>query len=290
VADELAARTIGAKPLADGLCTVHKAAPAFDFYWRSACAPVLHAGFLPPLSDGFGQFVKASSIAEKMEKHLQEQLANGKADPYDTHPPLKERIAAVAGLPAGPDQGEDLPAVSLLEAVPVLERELMAQVAGADAAAKLKAIDWGEVGSQVYVPQWTELVRLNAKGLKGLTPEALGKKALNLRLFGNTLVDYSQEAPDDAHAENLANAVAGAALILLLLQRGGRLDIAPGDDISATLGGHLVKPFAFLWALKTGELTADDWTKQCAELGIAGMDLGTVAPAIAVSTSPKLEG
>jgi Zn-dependent protease with chaperone function len=290
VADELAARTVGAKPLADGLCHVHKVAPAFDFYWRSECAPVLHAGFLPPLSDGFGQFVSAGSIAEKMDKHLQEQLTNGKADPYDTHPPLKDRIAAVASLPAGPDLAEDLPAVSLLEAVPVLERALMVQVAGAEQAAKLKAIDWGEVGPQVYVPQWTRLVQLNANGLKGVTPESLGKVTCDLKSFGKTLLDYSQETPDDANAENLANAVAGAAVNLLLIQRGGRLDTAPGNEVSVTLGGHLVKPFALLPALKSGGITADDWTKQCAELGIAGMDLGEVVPAAANGANQKSEG
>jgi hypothetical protein len=251
---------------------------------------VLHAGFLPPLSDGFGQFVKASRIAEKMDQHLQEQLTTGKADPYDTHPPLKDRIAAVAGLPAGPDLSEDLPALSLLEAVPVLERELMVHVAGAAEAAKLKAIDWGEVGAQVYLPQWTQLVQLNANGLKGVTPESFGKMASNLRSFGRTLLDYAQETPDDANAENLANAVAGAALTLLLLQCGGRLETAPGNDISATLRGHLVKPFSLLPSLKDGRITADDWTKQCVELGIAGMNLGQVAPAAAVSANQERQG
>jgi len=32
----------------------------------------------------------------------------------------------------------------------------------------------------------------------------------------------------------------------------------------------------FLPALKNGGITAGDWTKQCAELGIAGMDLAEV--------------
>jgi Zn-dependent protease with chaperone function len=156
VADELAARTVGAKPLADGLRSIHKVAPAYDYYWRSECAPVLNAGFLPPLADGFARFASVGAMAEKMDKHLEEQLTNGKADPYDTHPPLKERIAAVASLPAGPDLGEDLPAVSLLEDVPALERALISQMAGTEKAAKLKPIHWQEVGAEVYVPQWTK--------------------------------------------------------------------------------------------------------------------------------------
>jgi Zn-dependent protease with chaperone function len=278
VADDLAARTVGSKPLTDGLCNVHKVAPAFNYYWHNECAPVLHAGFLPPLSEGFHQFVKSGGIAEKMDKHLEEQLANGKADPYDTHPPLKDRIAAVSCLPPGPALPEDLPAASLLEDVPTLERELMVQVAGAEQVAKLKAIGWGDVGSQVYVPQWTQLVRLNAAKLKGVTPESLSKVATDLKNVGKSLVGYSRETPDDKNAENLANAVAGAALILLLVHRGGQLNTAPGDIVSVTLKGHQVKPFLLLQALKTGETMAEAWEKQCVELDITGVDMSTVAP------------
>jgi hypothetical protein len=42
VADELAARTVGAKPLTEGLPNVRKVAPAFDYYWRSECTPVFN--------------------------------------------------------------------------------------------------------------------------------------------------------------------------------------------------------------------------------------------------------
>jgi len=279
VADELAARTIGAKPLADGLRLIHKVAPAFDYYWRSECAPVLHAGFLPPLTDGFSQFVTAGSIVEKMDKDLEEQLAGGKANPYDTHPPLKDRIAAVAGLPPGPDLAEDLPAVSLLQDVPALECDLILQVAGAEQVAKLKSIAWEEVGTKVYLPQWEKLVQLNNARLQGVTPEFLAKLAGNLKTFGKSLLNLSKETPDDWNAENFGGAVLGAALNLLLLQRGGQLDVAPGHEITVTLNEHPVQPFVLLAALKNGEITAEAWTRQCGELGIEGVDLGAVAPA-----------
>lgn len=129
IADELAARTLGAKPLADGLCSVHRVAPAIDYYWLNECGPVLSAGFLPPLADGF-DIVRARHISERMDKHLQVQLSDGHADPYDTHPPLRNRIAAIGHLPHGPTPEQDLPAASLLENVPALEKELLAKLAG----------------------------------------------------------------------------------------------------------------------------------------------------------------
>jgi Zn-dependent protease with chaperone function len=281
VADELAARTVGAKPLSDGLRSVHKVAAAFDYYWRSECVPVFNAGFLPPLADGFEQFIRSEHIADTMDKDLEEQLAFAKADPYDTHPPLKDRIAAVAGLPEGPALSEDLPAVSLLEDVAALERALMVEMAGADKAGNLKPILWGEVGSRVYIPLWTQLVQLNTSGLKGVTPESLGKVAADLKAFGKSLLDIARQPPGDEYAEGLANAVAGAALNLLLIERGGQLDITPGHDISVKLEDVEVKPFEVLLALKNGKMTALTWAARCDELGIAGIELvAAVRPAV----------
>jgi Zn-dependent protease with chaperone function len=274
IADELAARTVGARPLKDGLCKVHKVALAFDYYWRSECAPVFNAGFLPPLADGFDEFIRAGHIADSMNRSLEAQLAEGKADPYDTHPPLRERIAAIARLPEGPAQSQELPAVSLLEDVSALERELLAQLAGADKAAQLEPIVWGEVGARVYIPLWTRLVRFNASRLKGLTPDSLSNVAANLKAFGKTLVDPSNETPDDENAAALADAVAGAALALLLVGRGGELDVALGHEVMVNVGGTQVRPFGLLLALSNGTMPTHTWATRCVELGIAGLELG----------------
>ena len=278
IADELAARTMGAKPLVDGLCSVHRVAPAFDYYWRNECAPVLSAGFLPPLADGFDQFVRARHISESMDKQLEVQLSGGHTDPYDTHPPLRDRIAAIAHLPHGAAQGQELPAASLLEDLPGLEKELLAKLAGADNAARLTQIVWDEVGACVYVPQWARLVGLNASRLKGVTPESLGSVAANLKAFGKSLVDSSNEQPDDENAEALANAVVGAAMALLLIRRGGQVDIAPGQEVSVNFGAYSLKPFGLLPILKNDGTATDTWIAQCSEVGIAGIELTTVAP------------
>jgi Zn-dependent protease with chaperone function len=288
IADELAARTVGAKPLADGLRSVHKFGPAFDFYWRNECGPVFTAGFLPPLADGFGQFVRSTPIAESMNKHLEEQLASGRADPYDTHPPLKDRIEALAGLPEGAALPDDPPAVSLLEDVPALERELLAHFVGADKVANMKPIVWGDVGSRVYIPQWTQLAQLNAPRLAGVTPESLSRVAADLRAFGKTLIDHhSKPAPDDVAGVTLANAVVGSALAVLLIARGGRLDITPGRDTSIRIGAHDVTPFSVMPALRNGSMAGEAWAARCAELGIAGADLGAVVATEDGGRTPK---
>jgi heat shock protein HtpX len=276
VADALAARTVGAKPLADGLRTIHKVAPAFDYFWRSEYAPAVQSGFFPPLSEGFGNYVSAKNISEKMDQHLKDQLSRGEANPYDTHPSLKDRLAAVAGLPEGAALSEDLPAVTLLEDVPALERALMIKIAGAETAAKLKPIVWSEIGAQVYVPRWTKLAQLNSVALKSVTAGSLGTLASDLKSFGATLVDFSQRHPKDENAEGLAIAVIGAALSLLLLERRGRLDATLGAEVFITFGAVSVRPFSLLPALKNGQIKAEDWLKQCGELGIAETNLNVI--------------
>jgi hypothetical protein len=262
----------------EGLHAVHKVGPAYAFYWHQECAPVLGAGFLPPLADGFDQFVRSRPIAERVDQNLKEELASGVADPYDTHPSLKDRVAALAKLPQGESQQPwDVPAASLLEDVPALERALMAQMAGAEGA-RLTQIPWNDVGARVYIPQWTRLVAAHAAGLKGLTAGSLPGVAGDVKGLGKALRGLSNAPSDEAQAEGLASAVVGAALLLLLVGRGGRLSVIPGEDFFVTLAsGHEVKPFTVLPGLKSGAITAEAWAQLCTELGIGGADLGEVA-------------
>jgi heat shock protein HtpX len=279
MADELAARAVGSKPLIDGLRTVHGVGPAFQAYWANECSPVLGAGFLPPLTEGFEQFVRSSTISEIVAKALDAEMKEGKADPYDTHPPLKERIAAVANLPPGNLAATDPPASSLLEDVLALEAQLLATLAGAEQAGKLQRIGWSDVGTRVYVPQWASLVKANPAALSGLTPESLPKWAGDLKTLGQRCVHIGGQKVEEEDAEGMAGAVVGAALAMLLVSRGGKADTEPGKPIWVVWEGRRFEPFNVLKALAAGRISAADWQRQCAELAIADTDLGTVATA-----------
>jgi len=279
VADELAARAIGSQPLIGGLRTIHGVAPAFDAYWINECAPVLNAGFRPPLAEGFRQFVQVGKIAEAIGKQIDEELKSGKADPYDTHPPLKERIAAVEHLPAGDISRDDPPATTLLADVPALENQLLATLVNPDAAGKLKPIDWREVCARVYLPQWTALLKANPDVLSGVTPESLPQLAADAKTFGKRCKDHAGEKPDDEHAEDLAGAVVGAALSVLLASRGAKADAMPGQPITVTVGSTTIEPLTVLRSLAQGSLSAEAWQRQCNEFVIQGMDLGKIPAA-----------
>ena len=277
VADELAARTVGAKPLADGLRTVHGTGMAFNAYWRQECAPVLHAGFRPPLVEGFSHFIRVDEIAQAINKHVDETLQNGKGNPYDTHPPLKDRLAAVASLPPGEIPANDPPAISLLKDIPALESELLSRIAGPEAAQKLKPVLWKDVGTHVWLTQWKQLVKANAAALKGITPESLPRIAGDAKQFGLKLVDLNGMGPADGRATAFAGFVLGAAFTVLLLENGASIDTTPGNAPTLTKGETTIEPFGVVNSLAAGKITAETWTQQCAALGITGSNLGIVA-------------
>lgn len=279
VADELAARTVGSQALIGGLRTIHGVAPAFNSYWFQECAPVLNAGYRPPFTEGFQRFVQANSIAQLINRRLDEELKSGKVDPYDTHPPLKERIAAVEQLPHCSFASDDPPATTLLTDLPGVERLIVDALMKPGFAAKLKPIDWDEVSSHVYLPQWSALVQANHSALSGVTPESLPQLAANLKTFASRVRTPDGQTPNNDQNEGLANAVIGAALTVLLVSRGGKACALPGEAVAVTAGSTTIEPFAVLRSLADARLAANVWQGLCTELGINGVDLGKTTKA-----------
>ncbi len=173
VADELAARVVGAKPLADGLRTTRGVAPAFQAFWQTEVAPVLDAGYRPPLVKGFGLFTGASFVTEAMQRTVEQEMASAETNPYDTHPSMRERIAALQALPPGPGADDDTPALSLLQDVPGLERKLLIHLFGESKVRKWKLVEWQDVGVTVYVSFWKKYIRDYLTALTGVTPGEL---------------------------------------------------------------------------------------------------------------------
>lgn len=279
VADEVAARCVGSQPLITGLRAIHGTASAFPSYWRDECLPVLQAGFHPPLADGFNRFVNASPVADAIKAGLDKELKTGKADPYDTHPALKDRIAAVEHLPAGNVREPDAPALSLLGDVPALEKSLLCVLAGLETAGKLKPIDWADACEMVYLPQWIKLAKANAAALIGIPPESLPGRASEFKAFGKRFVYSSGQAVEEENSAGLAGAVIGAALVIAIANRGGTINAGLGETVSVSLGSLTVAPFGVMQLLASGKLSAEAWQRQAEQLGIIGIDLGKAAAA-----------
>ena len=120
-----------------------------------------------------------SVSAERCDRRSRREEAEGESNPYDTHPPLRERVAALKSLPQGSD-GDTRPAVSLLGDPQRWERRLLASAINEDWARSLTPVAWDKVVETVYVPMWRQAVKENAKNLAGTLvsrPSFAGKLA-----------------------------------------------------------------------------------------------------------------
>ena len=276
-ADALAARTVGARPLMDGLRKIHGAALAMGAYLSTEVSPVLSAGFLPPFADGFERFMSSEPINRSVSGEVDRVMKEAKSNPYDTHPPLPERIAALQGLPAGEPPHEDPPAFTLVAEIQALERQLLAPIAERNAIRDLKPIRWEEVGERVYLPQWAEVVRGKAEHFGSLTVSTLPAKAHDVALaIGRDVAPAGAVFPDEDLIRRGAWFIA-AVLALALARSGWSIRALVGEPILLTRGSDTVDTFASASALASGQMTAETWQRQCAELAIADFPLGAPA-------------
>src|SRR5436190_7586941 len=174
VADALAAHLAGARTQIETLKAVHGGAVAFNVFWAEELMPVLNAGYRPPITDGFNRFLKGTYVKDAVKESVAAEIREGKTDPYDSHPSLQERIAAVEHLPPGePEPESDPPAISLLDNVPDLEVKLLTALASEEDVRALQSVTWDKVTAQAHLPRWQQLTREYAPQLAGITPPML---------------------------------------------------------------------------------------------------------------------
>jgi hypothetical protein len=268
MADVLAARIAGAAALAGGLRAVHGAALAFQPYWAGEVDPVLNAGFLPPLAGGFARFVAQPGIAEGIRSAVDAEASEGKHDPYDTHPSLRDRLVALGPAADRPQPADEPAALSLIDDVAGLEAQLLAALAGDEAVRRLQPLAWDDVAARVYVPRWEKFVLDHGKPLAGLTPLSL--PALDWDALGRRLAAAVGE--DAAEAKGIAEFAVGSALAVALVRRGFTVDASPGGTVVLQRGDVRVEPFGVRAGLGA-DAGAAAWTALCAQAGIADVDL-----------------
>lgn len=280
-ADQLAAQVAGARPLAEGLKKIHAMGPAFGYYWSNEVIPVLRAGFVPPLGAGFERFV-SGEIGRKALTAARERSTGETGDVFDTHPPLRDRLQALDGLPPGATPPDDHLAIVLLTDPQKLEPELIVALAPPDAK-RLAPIAWGEVGERVYQPRWQEEATGAAAHVGALSVAALAERASPLaETLGRKLLADGEVAPGELRLFRGTFAL-GAALAAALSEAGWTTETPPGEPVRLEGARGSLDPFATVQALVKGEIGPEDWAEQCARLGIAEIVMLGAAPSPAPS-------
>jgi hypothetical protein len=282
LADALAARVAGALALGSGLRAGHAAGLVFPMYLHADVGPVVTAGYLPPLAAGFSQVLERPEISRKLEEAVDQEYKEGKPDPYDTHPPLRERLAALGVTPSGPALPAGERALSLLDGLPTLERDLATAWANRTVTEQpsalnrgrvtsLTSLTWDEVGTRISLPAWRGFVKQFSSRLAALTPAAL--PTFDWAELGWKLAPHGT----GEEASRAADTVVGVAVGLALVRMGYVLVSHPGGVRALVRGDERVEVFALRERLARSAQEAEAWLAFCERAGIAALDLGVVA-------------
>ncbi|MBL9174116.1 MAG: M48 family metalloprotease [Verrucomicrobiales bacterium] len=282
-ADALASRIVGPAQVAAGLRVIHQTAPAYEEFLRREYLPVMGAGFLPPLAEGFQHFVHVGEGSAIRSPGTGGEPEPETSDPFDSHPSLPERLAALGPIPTGAALDEGPPAASLLDDLPELESKLLSAAFPECGTGHPEPISWQEVGTRVYAPHWRRLVDANRDALKTLDLSDLPWIARNPNDLARRLRGPDGHAlEEDAWEAGVAYAI-GAAVSLNLLERGWSLETYPGRPERMFSPQGELQPFSLTRELASGERSWSDWTEFLSRTGLS--DAALLPAAVPTTTT-----
>lgn len=269
-ADARAAHRAGRDVHVETLRRLEAYAPAFGVYWANEVAPLLSSGRRPPIGEGFSAFIRAESIDRAASEHLQRELEHGETSPYDSHPSLAERIAAMEAFPPG-DPDDSPPAEALVDGPQDLEKAQSVHLFGPEAG-DLRPVDWDAVGAEVYLERARRLVAAHGELLGDTSAGEIDDLVDHLgRLAGQ----LQQREPDleVEHARDFAAALISDGLLVALHENGWSVEAPPAEPVLCRRGEHRIPPHAVVHDLREGRLTAQAWRERAQDLGITEISL-----------------
>ena len=263
-ADYLAARLCGRADVVSALRNIEKLSFSWYSYWVRECVPVLEQGLRPPLLEGFRQYNSIDAIRDRLDRVALERSQT--SDPYDSHPSLDERSAALTGLNGSPFGDGGGPALVLLEDSDSIEAALVRTMAISNR--DFPTISWSQVGERVWLPRWLETVQPYESILKTVGPGNMAIAIANLDDWAKKLRAPGPAILSPEATRQRTLGLLGAWFAVTLGSHRWALQFAPGSEIRFTKDGHSVEPFTIVSDLREGRLTASQWNNQCLEMGL----------------------
>ena len=273
-ADELACLIAGRRNLISGLQALHRAATAWTAYWNNEVAPALNDGSLVAVGEGFSRFVSVPQISAAISKDLETRLREEKTQPYDTHPPLRDRMAAAEKLSDSAVAQDSQPASSLLENLPAAEMQFVENLIPDLPAGTLKYVGWDEVGMRVTIPGWRKFVSEYAEPLQGVKAESVPDHVSKFRQIGSRIRDPKGMLLSPEQRTVRAAGLFAAALALRMTELGWKIEVQPGI-FRIFKADREFNPFLAVQQLLAGKMSPDQWRTQCRELDLSEIVLAT---------------
>jgi hypothetical protein len=287
-ADEIACYTSGSQAFIEGLRATSAAEAALPAFWDQELVPALRQGCLPPVCEGFSRFLAAPKIAEAIENNLAQELRRPRTNPFDSHPPLQDRIAVAQCLPYGSPPQNECPATTLICDLETTEARLLEFVIRPKLdLTGFKRIGWNRIGSAAVLPAWKAFIQDFSKLLSGVAAESLPDAVGDLRSLGSHIPDPKGMLMTREQRDQRAAGLLAMALGVLLAEKGWEVHAQPGEFYLGC-GSERLNPFSLIQDLARGRLTREAWIEKCRSWGIAGSQLFNSATAIS-TTSPNTQ-
>jgi heat shock protein HtpX len=252
-ADVLAAEIAGRDASISALERAHVDHPLYESYLETEVAPAIRGGAMPTdLLEGFTRF--RSRLGERGKLAVLEQLVSSeKTDPFDTHPALSDRVAALRALPPAREQVVGAAARTLLDGAFDLDRWLVDATLSklvSPTAGPVRYMTWRELETQWVPTLLAERGRRTAAQLHPLFPHARTVGEMLAGVVGAFEAGQAHQLvasiEPDVQRQNTV-VVGGRTLLALLeatlLERGATIADSLGEDcIVMHWAGETLRP------------------------------------------------
>jgi Zn-dependent protease with chaperone function len=261
-ADAISARVAGAEAAARALVVTERSA-LWQGYLSSEVVPMLNAGFLPPLLQGFRHFEAAWQA--RATENDQGAPESERPSPFDSHPTLAERLAAL-GVQR-PPVGERAGSLDLLDLTSGAEEYVLRQMLK-DPKLPLEPLTWAAAGQKLWLPRFRSTLAPFQSAFARTKPEdvpaviaRVDEWAARLRVG---LALYSGEA-QRRHVVGMF----GTWFVVHLADLGFEIEALPGYPVRASRGNLTLEPFNEITRLFDGKTNSKDWSVTCEALRAA---------------------
>jgi len=206
-------------------------------------------------------------------------VKEGKTNPYDTHPPLNARLAAIAKMkPVASPEDSNL-AANILEAPCDTEQLFIESVNPNLPKGTMKQVSWDELGEKVTIPSWIGHVAKYSRFLQGETCETIPAALKKIPQIATAIENPRGRLLSPEQKSRQAFQLVGTAFGLALIRNGWRLNAQPASFFVCR-GEERLQIFDELRNLQQGKTTQEAWTSLCEKWGVAGASLAIGAPTL----------
>lgn len=251
-ADRVAAQIAGPGNAIAALRDLRVIDTAFDFYLERYVAPGLRFGLIPAPPELFGGFTALLADPKRQAEldGVRQNPRKESTDPYDSHPPMAERIAALEALPDNhsvPD-APDVRAIAILRdpgdvLARVALRTLQKEVAGK------QPVPWDVLAQTAGMHRMDE----RARPLQAVVSRMTGRVADLADFTGLVTAGRLNEILDALPRNDAATRTGATGRVA---REHAKTELAP--MVSGWVAGHLVRTgrarWAHSWASIEGEL------------------------------------